>query len=77
MILTGRKCCILPRAPYCLDTSWSASTVALLVPIACLAILPLDLRPRSLTLRAQVHRLSGVILDLATTQQGHRADAGT
>ncbi|CAK9110029.1 1 [Durusdinium trenchii] len=39
VMLQGRKCCTLPRAPYCIDTSWSASTVALLVPMACLAIL--------------------------------------
>lgn len=39
VMLQGRKCCTLPRAPYCIDTSWSASTVALLVPMAFLAIL--------------------------------------
>eukprot|EP00435_Cladocopium_sp_Y103_P074799 s114_g51.t1 len=45
VMLQGRKCCTLPRAPYCIDTTWSASTaarpnsVALLVPMAFLAIL--------------------------------------
>ncbi|CAJ1416044.1 unnamed protein product [Effrenium voratum] len=39
VMLQGRKCCTLPRAPYCIDQSWSASTVALLVPVAGLAIL--------------------------------------
>eukprot|EP00438_Fugacium_kawagutii_P005125 Skav215188 [mRNA] locus=scaffold3330:84841:85529:- [translate_table: standard] len=38
-MLQGRKCCTLPRAPYCIDTTWSASTVALLVPMVFLAIL--------------------------------------
>lgn len=39
VMLQGRKCCTLPGPPFCIDTRFSASTVALLVPVVCLAIL--------------------------------------
>eukprot|EP00931_Biecheleriopsis_adriatica_P039465 TRINITY_DN22569_c0_g2_i1.p1 TRINITY_DN22569_c0_g2~~TRINITY_DN22569_c0_g2_i1.p1 ORF type:complete len:2009 (+),score=358.66 TRINITY_DN22569_c0_g2_i1:92-6118(+) len=39
IMLEGRKCCTLTRAPYCIDTSWSASTIALAVPFAVLLLL--------------------------------------
>lgn len=39
VMLQGRKCCTLPGPPFCIDTRWSASTIALLVPVVCLAIL--------------------------------------
>ncbi|CAE8697970.1 unnamed protein product [Polarella glacialis] len=39
LLTQGRKCCTLLRPPYCIDTAFSASTVAIVVPLAILILL--------------------------------------